>query len=138
MERNFKILKIDHVAIATNSISNLNIFGLLGMKESKLENVESEKVNVAKFIAADDNHVIELLEPSTETSTIKNFLNKNGQGLHHISLQVDNIFNAIKFLDSNNIKIIYKKPRVGADNKLITFIHPKSTPGILIELSQDN
>ena len=97
MEKNFKILKIDHVAIATNSISDLNIFGLLGMKESKLENIESEKVNVVKFIAGHDDHVIELLEPSTETSTIKNFLNKNGQGLHHISLKVDNIFNAIRF-----------------------------------------
>ena len=126
------------MAIATNSISDLNIFRLLGMKQNKLENIESEKVNVAKFIASDDDHVIELLEPSTETSTIKNFLNKNGPGLHHISLKVDNIFKAIKFLDSNNIQIIYKKPRIGADNKLITFIHPKSTPGILIELSQDN
>ena len=137
MDKQFKILKIDHIAIAVRSINNsTDIFTLLGMDCQDVEHVDNEKVNVVKINPESHDHTIELLEPSDDSSLIESFLNKKGQGLHHIALEVDNIYNAIEYLGYNNIKMIYKKPQTGANNKLITFIHPSSTPGILIEICQ--
>jgi len=137
MDRNFKILKIDHIAIAVDDLNtSKSLFDLLGMNLSKVEEVESENVNVLKIHSEDIEHTIELLEPQNDNSVVKKFLNKNGQGMHHIALEVDNIENAISYLKSNNITLIYESPQIGADNKLITFIHPKDTPGVLIELCQ--
>ena len=137
MDRNFKILKIDHIAIAVDDLNtSKSLFDLLGMNLSKTEEVESENVNVLKIHSEDNEHTIELLEPQNDNSVVKKFLNKNGQGMHHIALEVDNIQNAILYLKSNIITLIYESPQIGADNKLITFIHPKDTPGVLIELCQ--
>ena len=137
MDKQFKILKIDHIAVAVKNIDNsTNIFTLLGMDCQDVEHVDSEKVNVVKINPESHDHTIELLEPSDDSSLIESFLNKKGQGLHHIALEVDNIYNVIEYLEYNNIKMIYKKPQTGANNKLITFIHPSSTPGILIEICQ--
>jgi len=137
MDKQFKILKIDHIAVAVKSINNsTNIFTLLGMDCQDVEHINNEKVNVVKINPESHDHTIELLEPSDDSSLIESFLNKRGQGLHHIALEVDNIYNAIEYLEYNNIKMIYKKPQTGANNKLITFIHPSSTPGILIEICQ--
>ena len=96
------------------------------------------KVNVVKINPESHDHTIELLEPSDDSSLIDSFLNKRGQGLHHIALEVDNIYNAIKYLKYNNVKMIYSQPQSGANNMLITFIHPSSTPGILIEICQSS
>ena len=137
MDKQFNILKIDHIAVAVKNINNsTNIFALLGMNCQDLEYVDSEKVNVVKINPESHDHTIELLEPSDDSSLIESFLNKKGQGLHHIALEVDNIYNAIEYLEYNNIKMIYNQPQAGANNKLITFIHPSSTPGILIEICQ--
>ena len=137
MDRNFKILKIDHIAIAVDDLNtSKSLFDLLGMNLTKIEEVESENVNVLKIHSEDIEHTIELLEPQNDNSVVKKFLSKNGQGMHHIALEVDNIENAISYLKSNNITLIYESPQIGADNKLITFIHPKDTPGVLIELCQ--
>ena len=137
MDKQFKILKIDHIAVAVKNIDNsTNIFTLLGMDCQDVEHVDSEKVNVVKINPESHDHTIELLEPSDNSSLIESFLNKKGQGLHHIALEVDNIYNAIEYLEYNNIKMIYSQPQTGANNKLITFIHPSSTPGILIEICQ--
>ena len=137
MNKNFKVLKIDHVAIAVTSLKESSfLFNLLGMNAEPIENVKNENVNVAKFYPKNNKDTIELLESTDDLSTIKSFLNKKGEGLHHIALEVDNIYNAIEYLEKNNIKIIYKKPQIGANKKLITFIHPSSTPGVLIELCQ--
>ncbi len=137
MDKQFKILKIDHIAVAVKSINNsTNIFTLLGMDCQDVEHVDNEKVNVVKINPESHDHTIELLEPSDDSSLIESFLNKRGQGLHHIALEVDNIYNAIEYLEYNNIKMIYSQPQTGANNKLITFIHPSSTPGILIEICQ--
>lgn len=137
MDKQFKILKIDHIAVAVKSINNsTNIFTLLGMDCQDVEHVDNEKVNVVKINPESHDHTIELLEPSDDSSLIESFLNKRGQGLHHIALEVDNIYNAIEYLEYNNIKMIYNQPQTGANNKLITFIHPSSTPGILIEICQ--
>ena len=139
MERKFKILRIDHVAIAVSDLNaSVPLFDLLGMHSNPIESIDKEEVNVMKIFPDNKDHTIELLEPNTESSVIKKFLNKKGQGMHHIALQVDDIENAISYLKSNNIKLIYESPQVGADQKLITFIHPKDTPGILIELCQNS
>ena len=137
MDKQFKILKIDHIAVAVKDIdSSINIFTLLGMDCQDVEHIDNEKVNVVKINPESHDHTIELLEPSDDSSLIESFLSKRGQGLHHIALEVDNIYNAIEYLECNNIKMIYSQPQTGANNKLITFIHPSSTPGILIEICQ--
>lgn len=137
MNKKFKVLKIDHVAVAVNSLKeSKNIFTLLGMNIGDTENVATENVDVLKIYPESEDHTIELLEPTSENSSVQGFLNKRDQGLHHIALEVDNIYNAIEYLEDNNIKVIYSSPQKGADNKLITFIHPSCTPGVLIELCQ--
>ena len=137
MDRNFKILKIDHVAIAVNDLkTSKSLFDLLGMTVSNIESVDNENVNVLKIHSDNNDHRIELLEPQNDNSVVKKFLNKKGQGMHHIALEVDNIQNAISYLKSNNVTLVYETPQTGADEKLITFIHPKDTPGVLIELCQ--
>tara|TARA_Y100000590_G_scaffold465517_2_gene638056 strand:- start:97 stop:519 length:423 start_codon:yes stop_codon:yes gene_type:complete len=138
MNRNFKVIKVDHIAFATDSIDNSsNIFSkILGIENTPKEEVETENVNVLKFFNQEGVTSIELLEPIKNESVIGDFLNKNGRGLHHIALEVDNINNAIIFLKENKIKLVYDVPQIGSDNKMITFIHPKSSPGILIELCQ--
>ena len=77
------------------------------------------------------------MEPIENNTTVSKFLNSKIQGIHHIALTVDNISNAISYLKYKDIKLVYEKPKIGSDNKLITFIHPKSSPGILIELCQN-
>ena len=137
MDKKFKVLKIDHVAVAVNSLKeSKNIFTLLGMNIGDTQNVADENVDVLKIYPESDDHTIELLEPTSANSSVQEFLNKRDQGLHHIALEVDNIYNAIEYLENNNIKVIYSSPQKGADNKLITFIHPSCTPGVLIELCQ--
>ena len=138
MNRNFKVIKVDHIAFATDSIDNSsNIFSkILGIENTTKEEVETENVNVLKFFNQEGVTSIELLEPIKNESVIGDFLDENGRGLHHIALEVDNINNAIIFLKENKIKLVYDVPQIGSDNKMITFIHPKSSPGILIELCQ--
>ena len=109
---------------------------ILDMNYNKKQHVSEEKVDVLKIYAEDENTAIELLESSDSDSVIKKYLKNKGTGIHHIALTVDNLQNAIKYLISKNISLVYDKPQNGADNKLITFIHPKSSPGILIELCQ--
>ena len=137
MNKKFKVIKIDHVAIAVDNLNESSIlFNLLGMNAEPIEYVKNENVNVVKLHPENNQDTIELLESTDNSSTIKSFLDKKGKGLHHIALEVDNIYNAIEYLEENSIKIIYKKPQIGANKKLITFIHPSSTPGVLIELCQ--
>lgn len=107
------------------------------MESTENERVDSELVNVLKLYTKSSETAIELVEPIEDNITIKKFLNKNKQGIHHIALTVDNIFNAISFLQYNKITLVYNKPRKGSNNKLITFIHPSSSTGILIELCQN-
>ncbi len=136
MTKQFKVIKIDHVAVAVNDLNSSQvIFSLLGMNFGVTEYVENEQVNTLKIHPENHEHTIELLE-GLKGSSVEKFIENKGQGLHHIALEVDNIENAINYLKSNQINVIYQKPRKGAGNKLITFIHPKSTPGILIELCQ--
>ena len=137
MNRGFKILKIDHIAIAvSNSETASKLFTLLGMEVSNSQVVSSEKVSVMKVKTFNKNHTLELLEPLDKSSVVDKFIRKKGEGLHHLALEVDNIKNAISYLEKHDIRLIYSTPQTGADNKLITFIHPSSTPGILLEICQ--
>ncbi|MAX29492.1 MAG: methylmalonyl-CoA epimerase [Candidatus Marinimicrobia bacterium] len=138
MKRNFKILSIDHIAVATNNFNNLySLFvDILGMESSNKETITSELVDVVKLYPKNGDTSIEIIEPIENNNTINKFIDKNNQAIHHIALNVDNIENAISFLKYKNITLVYDNPKIGANNKLITFIHPKSSPGVLIELCQ--
>ena len=136
--KNFKVIKIDHIAIASKEIkSSIKIFSdILGMTHGNIEMIENEKVNVLKILNENEKTCIEIVEPSSKDSTIDNFIKKKGQGLHHIALTVDLIDEAIIFLKNKNIQLVYDVPKKGSDNKIITFIHPRFSPGLLIELCQ--
>lgn len=106
------------------------------MKFSKeREVVASQKVKTA-FCHVDENAHIELLEPTEESSTIQKFIDKNGQGIHHLCFRVKDVNEKQKELMSKGMKFIYDKPFIGAGNCLVNFIHPKSMNGVLVEISQ--
>ena len=138
MDKGFKIIKIDHIAFATENINKTkNLFlNILDLNSDAIEEVQDQNVNVLKMFINKKDTAIELLEPIKQNSTIKKFINKNGNRLHHIALEVDNISNLINYLKHNDVPLIYDTPKIGSNNKLITFIHPKDTPGVLIELCQ--
>lgn len=129
--------KIEHLGIAVRSIdASLQIYEkLLNQSCYKTENVESEGVKTA-FIQIGETK-IELLEATRPDSPIAKFLEKKGQGIHHIAFDVSDIEAEIKRLQSEGFELIHQSPKEGADNKLIAFLHPKSTDGVLVELCQE-
>ncbi len=131
------IKKIEHLGIAVVNIEeSLRVFEtLLGTKCYKIEEVESEGVKTA-FLQVGESK-IELLEATNPDSPIAKYLEKRGQGIHHIAFEVDNIQTEIERLLNEGFVLIHESPKNGADNKLIAFLHPKSTEGILIELCQE-
>ena len=106
-----------------------------GNSYSKGESVESEGVRTSFFEAGPNK--IELLEGTNENSPISKFIAKKGEGIHHIAFAVDDIFEAVDRLKNEGFVVLNKTPKKGADNKLVVFLHPKSTNGVLIELCQD-
>ena len=106
------------------------------MDSSRKEFVVDENVDVIKIFPDNKSTAVELLEAKNKDSVIEKYIDSKGEGIHHIALNVDNILNAINFLKSKGVYLVYEKPNLGAGNKLITFIHPKSSPGMLIELCQ--
>ncbi len=133
-----KTLKVDHIGIAVPNIEEaLKLYrDVLGIELAGIEVVEEQKVKVA-FLPLGDTE-IELLESTDPEGTIAKFIEKNGgrAGLHHIALRVDNIEEAIKELKEKGIRLIYEEPRYGAGKAKITFLHPKATGGVLLELSE--
>ena len=127
--------KLDHIGIATPSIGESDFFRVLGLDVGPIETVASEKVKVG-FFHTDNNANIELLEPLNEESPISSFLAKRGPGIHHICFRVEGIDLLVEHLKENNIKLINEEPRPGAHNCRVVFIHPKSTGGVLVELSE--
>ena len=129
--------KIEHLGIAVRNIQeSLKTFEKLLQKDCyKIEEVASEGVKTA-FIQIGESK-IELLESTREDSPIHKFLEKRGEGLHHIAFEVEDIHQEIKRLGQEGFKLINTEPHQGADNKLVAFVHPKSTGGILVELCQD-
>lgn len=129
--------KIEHLGIAVKSIDqSLKVFeALLGTTCYKIERVESEAVQTAFLMIGESK--IELLEASNPDSAIGKFLEKKGQGIHHIAFDVENIFYEIERLKNEGFELIHVSPKDGADNKIIAFLHPKSTEGVLVELCQE-
>ncbi len=129
------IKRIAHVGIATQSIAAAGEFyNYLGLELNRVEVVEDQKVKVAILEVGDS--AIELIEATQEDSLIQRFVDKRGPGLHHMTLEVDNLEEQLAFLREKGIKLIDEKPRQGAEGSLIAFVHPDSTGGVLIELSQ--
>jgi methylmalonyl-CoA/ethylmalonyl-CoA epimerase len=128
--------KIEHIGIAVKSLAgSIPIFeNLLNAECYKTELVASEKVNTAFFKMGESK--IELLESTDANGVIAKFIDKNGEGVHHIAFEVMNIVEEINRLKKAGF-IVLNEPKKGADNKLICFLHPKSTNGVLIELCQE-
>ncbi len=131
------IKKIEHIGIAVKNIeeSNALFSKLFGKAHYKVERVESEGVNTSFFMLGETK--VELLEASTETSAIARFIEKKGEGIHHIAYEVDNIEEEMKRLKAEGFEILNASPKDGADNKRICFLHPKSTNGVLVELCEE-
>jgi methylmalonyl-CoA/ethylmalonyl-CoA epimerase len=132
----FNVLKVDHIGIAVRDMDTAKKFytEVLGMTAQGEEMVEQQQVNVC-FIPSGDSE-IELLESTSPEGPIAKFIAKNGEGIQHIALGVDNIENALADLKAKGVRLIDEAPRYGAGGARIAFIHPKATGGILLELSQ--
>ena len=130
-------LPLDHVAIAVESIAtSLPVFeSLTGAKGSPIERVESQGVAVT-FVGSGTGR-IELLEPLTTESTVSRFLERRGQGLHHIAYRVDDLEAMLKQLAAQGVELIDRVPRAGAGGHRVAFLHPRSMGGILVELVGD-
>ncbi len=129
--------KIEHIGIAVKNIdqSNRLFKTLFGKMHYKIEVVDSEGVKTSFFECGPNK--IELLEATKSDSPIAKFIEKKGEGIHHIAFAVDDIKSEIERLTKEGFNMIHKIPKKGADNKLVAFLHPKSTNGVLIELCQD-
>jgi len=132
----FKVLKVDHIGIAVSNLEQAKKFytETLGMTALGEEVVEQQKVKVC-FIPCGDSEV-ELLESTSPDGPIAKFIEKNGEGIQHIALRVDNIENALADLKAKGVRLIDEQPRYGAGGASIAFIHPKATGGILLEISE--
>ena len=133
--RNLVIKKIAHIGIATHSIdATLEFYRNLGLEVKSTEVVKDQQVKVAVIQVGDS--AIELIESTAESSPVSRFISGRGQGLHHVTFEVDNVEKHLEILKDQNIRLIDENPRYGADGALVAFIHPDSTGGVLIELSQ--
>ena len=131
------MIKIEHIGIAVKNLKESNqLFSLIFNQEPyKQEEVKSEGV-ITSFFKIGENK-IELLEATDEDSPIAKYLDKNKEGIHHIAFEVEDIKAEMKRLKKEGFILLYDEPKKGADNKLICFLHPKSTNGVLIELCQE-
>lgn len=129
--------KIEHIGIAVKNMDDANVLfeKMLGVPSYKMEEVESEGVLTSFFQAG--NNKIELLVATNPESPIAKFLEKKGEGIHHIAFDVDDIEAEIARLKNEGFVLINEVPKKGADNKLVVFLHPKNTNGVLVELCQE-
>ena len=129
--------KIEHIGIAVRDLKKSNelFASLLGSSHYKIEEVFSEGVKTSFFKSGPTK--IELLEATNIESPIAKFIQKKGEGIHHIAFAVSDIVSEIKRLKAEGFTILNETPKKGADNKLVAFLHPKSTNGVLIELCQE-
>jgi methylmalonyl-CoA/ethylmalonyl-CoA epimerase len=129
--------KIEHIGIAVKNLeeSNLLFEKLFGVASYKEEEVASEGVKTSFFMNGPNK--IELLEATNPDSSIAKFIEKKGEGIHHIAFDVEDIVAEIARLQNEGFVVLNEIPKKGADNKLVAFLHPKSTNGVLIELCQE-
>jgi methylmalonyl-CoA epimerase len=127
--------KISHIGIAVSNMNDaIKLYSeILGLKVTGLETIEEQKVKSAMIPIGESR--IELMESTDPEGPIGKFIAKRGEGIHHISLEVDDIDKMLAKLSKSGIELIDKKPRVGADGNKIAFVHPKSMRGVLLELS---
>ncbi len=131
------IKKIEHIGIAVTDLekSEQLFEKLLGQKPYKKEDVQSEAVTTSFFKVA--NQKLELLHATSDESPIKKFIDKRREGVHHIAFQVESIQKEVKRLEGLGFEFISTTPKKGADNKMIVFLHPKTTNGVLVELCEE-
>lgn len=129
--------KIEHIGIAVKDLekSNQLFEKLLNTASYKVEEVSSENVLTSFFKVGESK--IELLQATSADSPIQKFIDKKGEGIHHIAYDVEDIYSEIERLKSEGFTMIHDVPKDGADNKLIAFLHPKSTNGVLVEICQE-
>ena len=129
--------KIEHIGIAVKDLEKANLLyaKLFGEPHYKIEEVKSESVKTSFFKVG--HNKIELLEATNENSPIAKFLEKKGEGIHHIAFDVEDIYAEIERLKLEGFTVLNETPKKGADNKLVAFLHPKTTNGVLIELCQE-
>lgn len=129
-------MHIDHIGIAVRDLDKAiaTYEKILNKKLSKTERVESEKVETAFFEAGESK--VELLGPTTPDSVIQKFVDKKGEGMHHVAFEVDDIHSEMKRLKDEGFTLLNEQPKQGADNKLVAFLHPKGNHGVLVELCQ--
>jgi methylmalonyl-CoA/ethylmalonyl-CoA epimerase len=131
------MLKPEHIGIAVKDLSiSVPLFEkLLNSQCYKTETVESEAVNTAFFKTGDTK--IELVQSNTEDGVIAKFIDRKGEGMHHIAFEVTDIEAEMARLQAEGFVLLNEKPKLGADNKLVCFLHPKGTNGVLVELCQE-
>ena len=131
-----KVLKIDHLGIAVNSVEEGKKFwsDVLGLEFEGAETVEEQKVTTAFFPVGQSE--VELLESTSPDGPVAKYIEKKGQGIQHIAFRVENIDEALEELKEKGIRLIDEKPRKGAGGARIAFLHPKATGGVLVELCQ--
>jgi len=131
-----QIGKIDHLGIAVRSIeAAMPLYtGMLGLELHEIEEVADQKVRTAVFPVGESR--IELLEPTSPDSPVAKFLEKRGEGIHHVALAVQDVAAALAKLKAEGAQLIDEAPRKGAGGAMIAFVHPKSTGGVLLELCQ--
>ncbi|HZK66025.1 MAG TPA: methylmalonyl-CoA epimerase [Chloroflexota bacterium] len=131
-----KIKRVEHVGVAVNSYEEAaGFYGLLGLKIHGTEEVAGSALKVAMLPVGESE--IELLEPAGPESAVAKFLEKKGEGIHHIAFCVEDIHGAVKELVDGGVRMIDKAPRPGAGGKLVAFVHPAAAHGVLIELVED-
>jgi methylmalonyl-CoA/ethylmalonyl-CoA epimerase len=131
------MLKVEHIGIAVKSLSeSVPLFEkLLNCRCYKTETVASEQVNTAFFQKGETK--VELLESTTQEGVIRRFIDKKGEGIHHIAFEVADIQSEMARLRDEGFILLNETPKQGADNKLVCFLHPKGTNGVLVELCQE-
>ena len=130
------MIRVEHIGIAVKNLEEGNQLykQLLGVEHYKIETVESEKVNTSFFKIGESK--IELLEAATPDSVIAKYIEKRGEGIHHVAFEVEDIHAEMERLRSEGFRLLNEQPKRGADNKLVCFVHPKDARGVLIELCQ--
>jgi methylmalonyl-CoA/ethylmalonyl-CoA epimerase len=129
------IKRISGVAIATESIAVMaEFYKSIGLEVQSVETLKDQKIKVAVMKMGETT--INLIEPTDESSPLARFLEEKGEGIHHITLQVDDITGQLEYLKELNVALIDEKPRIGTHGSLVAFIGPESTGGVLIELCQ--
>lgn len=131
------VIGIDHIGIAVNNLDEaINLYrDILGLKLEGVHAVEAQKVLVASFSTGGETR-IELLEPTERESPVAKFIERRGEGIHHIALKVRNIEAVLEELKGKGLKLVDEKPRIGVGGAKIAFIHPKSTRNVLLELCE--